>query len=39
VGKPIGSPWHFRGWGWDEEAAALGALAVEQESMVPCWPE
>lgn len=26
-------------WGWGEEAAALGALAVEQEAMEPCWPE
>ena len=26
-------------WGWSEEAAALGALAVEQEAMEPCWPE
>ncbi|RDD91639.1 hypothetical protein DTW89_16940 [Acidovorax sp. BoFeN1] len=26
-------------WEWSEEAAALGALAVEQEAMEPCWPE
>ena len=26
-------------WGWGEEAAAIGALAVEQEAMEPCWPE
>lgn len=26
-------------WGWAAEAAALGAIAVEQEAMEPCWPE
>jgi len=26
-------------WGWSDEAAALGSLAVEQEAMDPSWPE
>lgn len=26
-------------WQWTDEAAALGALAIEQEAMEPCWPE
>lgn len=26
-------------WGWAEEAAALAAVAVEQEAMEPSWPE
>ncbi|CAN5919738.1 DUF2220 family protein [soil metagenome] len=26
-------------WGWGDEAAALGTMAVEQEAMDPCWPE
>ena len=26
-------------WRWTDEAAALGAFAIEQKAIEPCWPE